>query len=495
MSSKVKVLENSFLYTLSAMLVKAVGFLLLPVYTHFLTPDDYGIINLVNGFTQVAIFIVAFSLYSAITRFYTDYKEDNEKLKRFYGTIIVFVFISNAIFVSLGIILRNILISWFFAGISFYPVVLIALLTLIFLSLHNVHQSILQGMQQGKKLTITNLVVFGVQVCLNLLFIGILKLGAMGVLLSSLIINIGYSLYMIVDLKKNDLIAICIDKNILKEALSYSFPIMPHNLSTHIATFASRVFINSSGTLTSVGLYSVASQFGVVIDTVQFSVNQAFAPWFYDMTNTGNKEKNKEIVDLSYFLIILYSLLYMGIGLFSQEILIIMTNEEYVMAWTAIPILVMAYSVKSMYYFYVNILFYYKDASKKLFIATVSGSLADILIAYILVPIYDMHGAAISFLIAKIIVVTIVVILSKRYEDIGYRVTKMLKIILPSLVFMFIGLYFSYTKYLTVFSWINMFYKIGVLLVYLIYVYITNKKIIDNLFSSGKIYQKLRIKR
>ena len=52
MSAKSKVLENSFLYTFSSLLAKAVGFLLLPVYTLFLTPEDYGITNLVNSFTM-----------------------------------------------------------------------------------------------------------------------------------------------------------------------------------------------------------------------------------------------------------------------------------------------------------------------------------------------------------------------------------------------------------------------------------------------------------
>ncbi|NMB34189.1 MAG: oligosaccharide flippase family protein, partial [Clostridium sp.] len=71
-----RVLENSFLYTFSSLLVKAIGFLLLPVYTLFLTPEDYGTTNLVNSFNSVATFILAFSLYVAVIRFYVDYKDD-----------------------------------------------------------------------------------------------------------------------------------------------------------------------------------------------------------------------------------------------------------------------------------------------------------------------------------------------------------------------------------------------------------------------------------
>ncbi len=485
--SKTKVLENSLLYVISSLLVKAIGFLLLPVYTRFLTPEDYGITNLVNGFNQVATFIVAFSLYSAVIRFFADYKEDREKLKRFYGTVIIFVMISGTTLLILGIVFNNIIVACFFKGISFYPMVLISFLTLIFISLHTVHQSIMLGTQQGKKLTIVNLTTFFLQVCLNIFFISIIRLGALGVLLSNLIIDICYFIFMIIDLKRNNLIIFCMDKAILNEALRYSIPLMPHNLSTHIASFASRVFINSSNTLALVGLYSISSQFGTIIDLVQSSVNHAFTPWFYEIMNRHDKKSKEEIANFSNLLLAAYSLLYMIIGLFAQEVIILMTNQRYILSWTVVPIFVIAFSVKSIYYFYVNLLFYYKDASRKLFIATVTGSFADILLAYFAVPKYGIYGAACSFLIAKIIVVTIVVFMSKKYEDIGYRVTKMLKIIAPSLLCMGIGLYLSYTKYITEFNWGNLAFKIFLLLVYLIYLYLAYKRLIISILKNSEL--------
>jgi len=489
MSAKSIVLVNSFFYTFSALLVRAMSFFLLPIYTRFLTPEDYGITNLVNSFNSVAIFIISFSLYIAVVRFYTDYKDDREQIKRFYGTIIIFIFISGLAFCIIVIIFRYILIRLIIKDISFYPVGFMALFILLFLSLNTVHQNILEGMQQGKKLTVINFIIFGSQVCLNMLFIGIYKLGAIGILLATLITNLGYSLFMLYDLKKNNLITLCIDIRILKESLKYSIPIMPHNLSTPIANFISRLLINNSSSLSFVGLYSIASQFGSIIDTVQASVNQAFAPWFYDMMNSCNQEARKDVVNFSYSLILIYSFIYMVIGLFSQEAIIIMTNERYIIAWTAVPILVIAYSVKSIYYFYVSVLFFYKEASRKLFIATISGSFADIIIAFVLVPKYGMYGAAFSFLVAKVIVVTIVIIISKRYDDIGFSVIKMIIIIIPSLLFMIAGLYFSYTKYLTVFSWINLLYKLVVLSAYLVYIFITNKKNISIIINSEFIKQ------
>lgn len=480
MESRKKVFENSFLYIFSSLLVKAINFLLLPLYTYFLTPEDYGITNMVTSFSNVAIYIVAFSLYSAIIRFYVDYKDDRDKLKRFFGTVLVFVFFSGIIFFIIIFISRYFVIKTFFKGISYIPFILIATLTLIFLTLHHVHQNILKGMQKGKKLVLINLIVFFTTVSFNLLFIIAFKLGALGILLSTLIVNILYFIFLLVDLHNNDLFKLCLDFKLLKGALKYSIPIIPHDTSTQIAQFASKVFINKEDSLGNVGIYGVSNHFGSVIDLIQASFNHAFQPWFFENMLEKSKKNRQNIISLSSFLIIIYSFVYIGIGLFSQEFIILLLPKSYALAWTVIPIFVVGFSIKSIYYFYVNILYYYKKAVKVLFIATISGSLLDIILAFYLVPRYGMYGAAIAFVCAKIIVSSIVVILSKRFDDIGYRVLSMLKIIMPSLIFMGLGLYFSYTKYLTAFSWRVLIYKILMCVIYIIFIYFTNKKHVIN---------------
>src|SRR5690606_15201938 len=103
MNSKKTVIKNSFLYTFSSLLVKAFNFLLIPLYTYHLTTEQYGIVNLINSFMNVSIFIVGFSLYTAIIRFYVEYKDDNDKLKDYISAIVMFISLSSLIFITLGV--------------------------------------------------------------------------------------------------------------------------------------------------------------------------------------------------------------------------------------------------------------------------------------------------------------------------------------------------------------------------------------------------------
>lgn len=131
----------------------------------------------------------------------------------------------------------------------------------------------------------------------------------------------------------------------------YSLPLLPHNLSTRIASFVSRLLIGVSSTVALIGIYSVSMQITAIVDLFQNSVHKAFKPWFFDMLSHENKNQSKEIIAFSSLLLYIYSLLYMGVALFSQEIIIIMTDQRFWIAWTVIPILMIGFSIKSIYYF------------------------------------------------------------------------------------------------------------------------------------------------
>jgi len=89
---KDKMISNSIIYIGSNLILKAFNFLLLPLYTAYLSTSDYGITNLVTKFQNVAGYIIACCLQVAAIRFYSEYKSNNEKVKRLFGTIISFTF-------------------------------------------------------------------------------------------------------------------------------------------------------------------------------------------------------------------------------------------------------------------------------------------------------------------------------------------------------------------------------------------------------------------
>lgn len=465
MNSK-KVIGNSVVYTFNSILLKAFGFLLLPLYTNFLKDTDYGITGVITSFTNVANYIIAFCLFASVMRFYADYKEDRQKVKRFFGSILMFVFISGVTFTAILILFKDFTQNVFFKKIDFYPTVLIALIGLTFGCMNLIYEHILKSMEQAKKFAITSICHFFVQLILNLIFIVKMDMGANGVLLATLIVNIGMFIYMLFDLIKNDLITICLDKQILKEALAYSVPLLPHNLSSTIASFASKLFIKDMVTLGSAGLFNIATQFGSITDMIQTAVNTAFQPFFYEQLNKREKGYKQTIVKLTSALVWIYGFIFIGIALFAQDLIILLLHKSYAKAWTVIPLIVVAYSIKILYYFYINILMYYKKATRYIFVATLSSSILNIVLSYFLIPHFDMYGSVLADIICMVIRVGIIIMLSKKFEDVGYSLKSFIIKILIIIGCIGIGLIPAYTKYTYKFSGINFLYKLLIFSIY-----------------------------
>ena len=84
---------GSIIYTAGQLLTKASGFFLIPLYTRFLSPADFGIIGYINVIIQIFTTILMFGQYGAQRRFYFDYVENKEKLRLFIGTLNLFLLI------------------------------------------------------------------------------------------------------------------------------------------------------------------------------------------------------------------------------------------------------------------------------------------------------------------------------------------------------------------------------------------------------------------
>lgn len=491
-SSGKKVFLNSIIYSASGLLLKCFSFFLLPLYTIYLSTEDYGINSVATSFISTMSFIVAFSLFSAVMRFYVDLKEDPEKLKRFYGSISIFVLLSGVVFVILLSAFRGLLSKYVFSGIDYYPIILVCLISLIFSCQHTIFDNILRSQQRALKSSIFSIAYFFISVILNIIFVVCLRMGALGTLLASLIGYIAYTVYFWIEMSVNKTIRFCLDFSLLKDALKYSVPIMPHNLSTQIALLISKVLIGGSSSLGVLGVYSVAAQFGNIADTVQCYVDSAYGPWLYEKLKFKDQAYKQTIRKTVGLLTAVIGLFFVGIALFAQDYILLFVEKSYSNAWKYVPWIVLVFAIKTIYYFYVEVLFFYKKASRKLFVATLSSSLINIALSAFLIPLAGVYGSIAADAVSMLIRVGIVVIFSKQFDDVGLRVRDFIMNFVTIAIFIFAGLLLSYVKYGNEFSILNFTYKIGIVLLYLGVIYVRYRKEVSVFLKKikNKFYKK-----
>ena len=79
MDELIKLIKNISIYTLGNIINRALGFILIPLYSVYLSTEDYGIISAMTIFISICTIIIFLSLDRAVYRCYFDYKSEEER--------------------------------------------------------------------------------------------------------------------------------------------------------------------------------------------------------------------------------------------------------------------------------------------------------------------------------------------------------------------------------------------------------------------------------
>ena len=81
-TSEVKVLaRHGSVYGLATLLHRMISFIMLPIYTRYLSPADYGVLELIYLTTNIIAMVIGLRIEAAVSRFYFDYEDLEERNK------------------------------------------------------------------------------------------------------------------------------------------------------------------------------------------------------------------------------------------------------------------------------------------------------------------------------------------------------------------------------------------------------------------------------
>jgi O-antigen/teichoic acid export membrane protein len=423
--STTKFVKNSMIYIVVSILQKAIMFFLLPLYTAFLTPEDFGVLNVVLSISAFLSVLFLISLNSAAMRFHYNHPDDDVKIKKLWGTLTTFVILNSIVLGAVFIFLHRFILDPFAKDIEFYPFVFLGILYTILSPLYLFYQNYLQAKQIGVYYGINMTLNFLLNIGLVILFVVVFKLGVLGILLANVITALVFFIYVLVVFLPR--IKVGLSKTILKPSFKYSIPLIPHSLSAWFTMMVDRILVNSLYSKSETGIYSVGYQFGNIVNIFNSAINQAYIPWFFEKEKMG-VEGHKQIVTIAELLTIVYCFLATGLSLFSKEVLRFMVTAEFRDAWKVIPLISFAWVFNGLYYFFVNILFLNK--TKLVPVVTFSSAALSVTLNLILIPRLGGVGAGISCILSIFLAAVISLVLSSHSNTaIRFRWKKMFAIV------------------------------------------------------------------
>lgn len=376
-------------------LQKGIYFFLMPLYTAFLNPSDYGILGVVTSVSSFLAVFITLGLEAAAARFYYKNNKSEEYSRMLYGNVALIILSNSVIWGSLFIAAHGFFIDPIVGKIDFFPYVLIGILNVIVMPMYLLYQNYLQTRQDGVNYGINSISCFIIQVLLTVVSLAVFKLGVLGVLLSQLITSLLFFCYVIIKFVRK--LNLTPQRHILKDCFTYSLPLLPHTLANWSNGTLDKLLVNGIRSQADAGMYNLGQQYGSVMSFAANAINQAYVPWFYEKVTKGNSGIN-EIRMVSNIVIRLICIAAIVFSLFSKEILgVMISNPEYDGVWKIIPCIVFAYVFQSIYFFFVNVLFL-KD-TKVVFPITITAVAVNILLNLLLIPNYGYVGSAVACLL------------------------------------------------------------------------------------------------
>lgn len=258
-SEKKTFFKNTVILAFGKILTQLTSFLLLPLYTAFVSTEDFGLVDLVTTYAFLAAPILTAHIELAAFRYLVDYRNDKRKTDALQKTVMSFTVIMLLIFAGLAIALKGLINIRLIEYIIGYFVTLV---------IFNLFQNFARG--QGKNLVYSvSSCIYGVTVITtSVITLMVFNLGARGLLASYIISAIIGIIYLVFKLKlfsvvKNTKLTKA-ERSELKQYLKYSAPMIPGSISWWFLNVSDRTIILIIIGAVANGIYAVANKFSSI---------------------------------------------------------------------------------------------------------------------------------------------------------------------------------------------------------------------------------------
>jgi len=454
-------LNQSFFYAAAIILQHMVSIIMLPIYTRYLTPGDYGIAELLSMGVDFVGMIFGVVSAEAIFRFYHEDNSDNYRKKVVYS-----VFVTALVVNLLGYLLiigtSKESADYLFDGISVSDgegLVILYGATIIFQVMSAIPMAYLRAEQKPALFLALSALRLVVAISCNVYFVVYKEMHIEGVVYAvftfTLIHSVICSAYMLYK------IGISFSVDLVKKSISFSWPLMFSSIALFLTTYADRLFIKSYSDNVQLGLYALAYKFGfIMISLAWMPFSQFWEARRYQVVKEENAvETFQKVFRLSQTFVIVIAF---ALAIYTHDLLRIMASPGFHEAYTLAGIIILAYIFNIWSQFCLFGILY---ANKTLYKAYIDSLIFVVAIALyaLTIPKYGALGAAISTLLSLMLRLLLINYYSSKLYDMKLEWKRAIFLLVPAIFLYLISVSVQLNIILSIiFNAVLMFVFIGI---------------------------------
>lgn len=471
-------------YGLGDTINKIIAILVLPLFTHYLTPADFGVASILTVASALIAGLADLGLSNGLFRFFPE--EEEPAKSRLVSTSQITIVLITVIIGLLGTVFASQLSQLFFKTDAYSYVVILnflniplsaaVIMPLARLKLEN-KAALYSGFKVAKVVT---------ELLAKVLLIVFLNRGLNG-LFEAQIINAAFFLIVIFlfTLKTTSFI---FSFSALKKMFIFGFPFALSPIFFWILNWADRVILGRLADINEVGLYTLGYTMGMAIMLPVGAFNTAW-PVFYMSVAKDSRAKEFYSLTLTYFSLII-GFFILIVSIFSRDYFIFFTPSEFHGAYLVVPIIALSYVFMGHYTVMITGT-YLKKKTTSVIITEIASVVINITTMFILIPYWGRLGAALATLISFICLPIIIHFFTYKVYPIAYEYRRLIQI------FIAIVIVFGLANYIYQPTILNIFLRIGILLIYPVLLYLIGffqpkellqiKLILQKYFKSRKV--------
>lgn len=334
-------------YLLSSLMTKGLSLFLLPIYTRYLSPEQFGILNTLSALGGLLPVFVSLQLDSAFARFFHECKDDRRALQALYSTIYWFVIGYGSLIVLVGLIVAAYVPS-LFPDVP-YGYLALTLVPVLFLQLGQLGTVFLRQSLDAVRTTALETGGALLTAAITLVLLIGFELGVAARLIGAAVPPIFVALYYAWYFRRAKLLAAVWDGGILKRSFAYALPLVPTVAGGWIVGLSDRLIIAHYIDYDAVGIYSLAASLATAMYVLQDAITQVIGPlamsgFFTDRKATLDNMRRSALQLWTLMLTANFLLV-----LFAAELVAILSTHAYAAASVLLGVIGFAYVLGCQY--------------------------------------------------------------------------------------------------------------------------------------------------
>lgn len=393
------VFKSTLLYTITDALSKGLNFIILPLVSYYIIPEQLGIVSNFSVLQEILTLLAGQAVVNALPYFF--YGRSKEQVSVWISNVLLLVLILNIAFAGIIFVLSDVIKSYLYIGLSFQ---LLTVVACIFFLIQSTNLILYRLEDKPIRFCVFQLCQVFFQIILVIVLVMLLKLQAIGKILSVVITYAVIGCIHLFFLYKRGYLVCKIDTGAIREILHFGIPLLPHSLSFWIKGGMDKILLTTYCGLTINGLYSMAMTFGSVFYMFNTAFSNAFTPYLQKrlskMTCETEKTEKAHLVKMSYqigFGFVLIGIIVTGICWLAINFVL---DKKYVPSFEFVPWIILSQVI----YVWYGLTIQYPYTVKKTFglgLITFVCSLIQCLATFVCVRALGKDGIKYSLIIGS----------------------------------------------------------------------------------------------